>query len=349
MRRIWIKDDIEKLADDFRNRMQTVQRFDGLLVHPLRRLQKLRNRFEEGRVLEYVGKDDYGRDSYSPIADVAFFIDYIQRIIDLYPGNLLTVKPSEIDELIGGFEGILPPERLAAILKVGGNGKKTFWEIVVGCMMYQEIRRWIFPEYIRKMELKSCVYCNANYAITDENGTAYYDLDHWKPKSRYPFLSTSFYNLQPCCHSCNMHKGNDDVHEYMGLYEDREGVPLNIFSLTVSDEDVANYIVSRDMSQIGIRFRPLRVQDAALCDDMNSQLHIESIYAEHRDVAANVIWRKRIYNDAFRKSMQPLFEDNNFTEDEIDRFILGTYFEDEDIHKRPLTKLMQDVFKTASV
>lgn len=345
MRRIRIGERETILSEEYKTRMQREQRFDGELVFPLRRLRSLKKKFDDGLVQEYIGKNEQGHDTYQIPHDIDSFREYVQKIIDRYPSNLLTVKPSEMGDVIEDFEAILNDEELTRVLKVGRNAKKPFWEILVSQMMYQEIRRWIFPEYIRRQELKTCVYCNANYTISDADGIAYYDLDHWKPKSKYPFLCISFFNLQPCCHSCNMHKGNDDKHDYMGLYVDRDDEPLDIFSLTLDDADVANYIAEHDRMHLNIHFRSLEPRYDAMCNDMNTQLHIESMYKEHQDVAEEVIWRKMIYNDAFKDSLRNLLEENNFTDEEINRFVLGSYFDEDDVHKRPLTKLMQDVLK----
>lgn len=38
-----------------------------------------------------------------------------------------------------------------------------------------------------------------------------FDLDHFFPKEKYPYLAISFYNLIPICKWCNYIKNNDDV------------------------------------------------------------------------------------------------------------------------------------------
>lgn len=349
MRRIRIGDKETLLSEEYKTRMQSEQRFNNQLVFPLKRLKSLKRKFDDGLVQEYTGKDEHGHDVYVSPVDIDSFGRYVQEIINRYSDDLLTVKPSEMGRVIGDFDSILNDGELTRVLKVGRNVNKPFWEIIVSQMMYQEIRRWIFPEYIRRQELKSCVYCNANYTITDADGIAYYDLDHWKPKSKYPFLCISFFNLQPSCHSCNMHKGDDDEHEYMGLYVDREEELQDIFSLTLDNAGVANYITEHDITHLNINFRSLAPQYDVMCNDMNTQLHIESRYREHRDVAEEVIWRKMIYNDAFKDSLRNLLEEKNFTNEEIDRFILGSYIEEVNVHKRPLTKLMQDVLKSCRI
>ncbi len=349
MKRIRIGERETRLSEEYKTKMQKGQHFDGKLVFPLERLKSLKKKFDNKQVQEYMGKDEKGNDDYQIPVDIDSFGLYVQEIIKRYSDDLLTAKPTEMGGIIKDFEAILNNGELTRILKVGKNAKKPFWEILVSQMMYQDIRRWIFPEYIRRQELKCCVYCNANYTITDADGMAYYDLDHWKPKSKYPFLCISFFNLQPSCHSCNMHKGDDDEHEYMGLYVDKDDEPLDIFSLTLDDSDVADYIAEHDKTHLNIHFRSLEPQYAAMCNDMNTQLHIESRYREHQDVAEEVIWRKMIYNDAFKDSLRNLLKEKNFTDEEIDRFIFGGYIDEGDVHKRPLTKMMQDILKSCII
>jgi hypothetical protein len=73
------------------------------------------------------------------------------------------------------------------------------------------------------LERKHCFYCgsseitvisktaptSSNYR--DEHNRMLFDLDHFYLKSRYPFLSLSFYNLIPCCGICNStYRGTKD-------------------------------------------------------------------------------------------------------------------------------------------
>lgn len=45
-----------------------------------------------------------------------------------------------------------------------------------------------------------------------------FDLDHFFPKEKYPYLAINFYNLIPICKWCNYIKNNDDV------LDDKEGI-----------------------------------------------------------------------------------------------------------------------------
>lgn len=96
---------------------------------------------------------------------------------------------------------------------------------------FNEIIRWIFIDqmyegkneiapfnkrrYIQSIGLVVCPYCGRNYIETEEEN-GYQDdnppIDHYLPKSKYPFFALSLYNMIPCCTQCNKltNKGEND-------------------------------------------------------------------------------------------------------------------------------------------
>lgn len=82
----------------------------------------------------------------------------------------------------------------------------------------------------------TCPYCNdIRLSIVDATKSlskvalkkALLDVDHFKPKSVYPFLAVSFYNLLPSCHICNSsYKGNKNfnhishIHPHVSSFDD---------------------------------------------------------------------------------------------------------------------------------
>lgn len=68
-------------------------------------------------------------------------------------------------------------------------------------------------ELIRRSTLLVCPYCGRNYAhLIDRGGElreARPHLDHWFPRSRYPIVGISLYNLIPACSTCNSTFKND--------------------------------------------------------------------------------------------------------------------------------------------
>ena len=96
-------------------------------------------------------------------------------------------------------------------------------------------KNWGRHKLLFLMEIEVCPYCQRNYISSyEENNikktTA--DLDHFYPKSLYPFLSLSLYNFIPSCQICNSRfKGNKDVRGSVYPYEegfDELGVKFRI-------------------------------------------------------------------------------------------------------------------------
>lgn len=72
---------------------------------------------------------------------------------------------------------------------------------------------WNAYEMCKEMGVTVCPYCNRQYIFTIDtsNGCVRPQLDHFFPKSKYPLLACSFYNMIPSCPSCNTLKGDKDV------------------------------------------------------------------------------------------------------------------------------------------
>lgn len=70
---------------------------------------------------------------------------------------------------------------------------------------------WGSYKYLKQLGQYVCPYCNANYIHTIQaqvklksaGSRAMADLDHFIPKSLYPFFAISIYNLVPSCVYCN--------------------------------------------------------------------------------------------------------------------------------------------------
>ena len=62
-------------------------------------------------------------------------------------------------------------------------------------------------EVVRMKGLRVCPYCGSDILKNLRNHKGQFiksQLDHYLPKSKYPFLSLNFYNLFPVCKDCNM-------------------------------------------------------------------------------------------------------------------------------------------------
>jgi hypothetical protein len=192
--------------------------------------------------------------------------------------------------------------------------------------------------FVKKLGIKTCPYCNRNYISIinkDENGNKQTrpEIDHFYPKSIYPFLACSFYNLIPSCKTCNHLKSDDDS------YVDKLINPYNIkesdfkFSYLLNNIKILENNIFNNENIIKIIF------DKKL-DKNDEYFQLEKLYQEHKDIVLELLIKKQYYPQSYINELKNNF---GFTQDEIYRYLFCNYKKDEDLHKRPLSKLIKDI------
>lgn len=220
--------------------------------------------------------------------------------------------------------------------------EKPFWELVVWALNYEGVRDTVFPYFIRKMKIQSCVYCNSQYAVTTEkdkdgNSWAMYQLDHFKPKSKFPYLAVSFYNLQPCCANCNQHKYNKDA--LFNLYTNMPS-ELEPFHFVFTPDDMIKFIVSGDDAVLV----KLDSHDTKLLANHQELFLVDMVYGQHIDIAKETLVRLYMNDVYYRKQLhESLVELFPNGVESPERFFWGNYMNKKEIHRRPMSKYMQDV------
>lgn len=132
---------------------------------------------------------------------------------------IVLATPDEFDTYIDEAFSILSPSDIST----SSNG---VWESVsLGKLLSEKVFTYNSfrksnncIEFYKNLGIdkKHCIYCgdtklnviskqipNATNNYKNKDGKILFDLDHFYLKSRYPFLSLSFYNLIPCCGLCN--------------------------------------------------------------------------------------------------------------------------------------------------
>lgn len=269
---------------------------------------------------------------------------YVQHIIDKWDELILLEPP--FDDMIHEFEEIYVAEQIANMDI--GNSKQKFYEKIVDAMRYDYVQEKVYCKIINHLGIKTCVYCNAQYAFSYGNGKNHfqnYEIDHWLPKSKYPYLCTSFFNLQPSCPKCNKSKSNkDDIIPFCLYTHDKSKLsPFEFYVLQVS---YIQYLVTHDLDVLRIIFSS---NENGLKDNMDELFHISTQYQAHKDIVEELIWKKNIYNHTILEIYQDNFKQLAFKQSDFNRFILNNYDKDEDILKRPLSKMIQDIAKQLGI
>jgi|SRR5690554_1081889 len=190
-------------------------------------------------------------------------------------------------------------------------------------------------DFIGRFDINCCPYCNRSYIFSlGRYKHVKPEIDHFFPKSRYPFLGVSFFNLIPSCPVCNglggKSKTDPIIVDLKSPYEITE--TDFIFSY-----DIIEWRKSLNQSVVEVSL-PVKIQ-------VNSDLFkLEGLYKKHHDHVGELIWKsKKEYGRRFREYLEEYEID--YSDNELDRMILGNYTSLDEQSKRPLSKLYQDLGK----
>ena len=203
---------------------------------------------------------------------------------------------------------------------------------------------WGAYELCKFLKINVCPYCNRQYIFTvrdeDRDCITRPEMDHFYPKSIYPFLSINLYNLIPSCHICN-HKKSDKDNHIIYPYKDGFGKDM-LFRAKYKDFPEKSSIL--DISNVHIYFKERRcdVLETGKCIHNKCHqarksietFHLEEIYNEHKLNLQDLFTRYRNYSDPKIDEITKLILNERLNLDELG------LSEDEK------TKLYQKIAKT---
>lgn len=324
MRRILITPIIENVATDYATNV-----FNGARKTPERNLKVLYDWLKKDRTV-------------CPAQ-----LEYVSRL-ETDMQSLMKAKPREMRKYINRYDKLLRNGGGIDVLLnqsfTKGGKTSPFKEWVQEALRYDDyIREHIVP-YIRKIDIRTCVYCNAQYALTIDSAgrtRAMYQFDHFYSKSRYPMLSISFFNLQPCCSSCNTSKNNRRARFNLYVEDPHQANSPYIFQL--EKKSILEYKLKRKALKI-LFDAP---NDKKLLNNTERLFHISELYASLTDVAGELIWKACAWNKSYLSQL--LFKNKSLDKNLLNRVLYGFYTEEKDILKRPLTKFQQDIARQLGI
>jgi len=259
-------------------------------------------------------------------------------IIDNYDKKLLIYTPQEQQRLVKIIDVKFP--------NIFVNGKKAtdFSNDIVDKLRYDTLQEDEAYKIAEKLNIKTCPYCNAmlTVVITKDKSKkkARYQLDHFFPKSKYPFLCISFFNLIPCCSNCNQSKSSKNVSIKSDFHLYSKDTPLDAFKFSLDKADVIKKIIGVKEVDINIIFSHKISNYKDFVEKHNKDYNIQSLYNTQKDIVVELIWKTQAYDDQKIIELEGLLE---IDKSSVKRMIIGNYADYEDIHKRPLAKFMQDI------
>lgn len=267
--------------------------------------------------------------------------DFINRNVK----RILTSKPFELEKISIEFRDHC---------RVPGRGKMDRKNINRGIhsvfnyrwFTNKDANYYCGYELAKKLDVKTCPYCNRNYTVTVANGKSRIvrpDFDHFFPHKQYPLLALSFYNLVPSCLVCNRTLKNQAkivYGKYVHPYEEGFADTLKINFFPRDADSAVGIKTDYDILTIT---NPLQPRKAKRCLESFNLFKLKEIYQEsHSSEIAEIIRKHSISNGRYLEMLKDAFPKLGGI-DELYRIAFGNYYREDDFDKRPLSKLTKDV------
>ena len=284
--------------------------------------------------------------NFNELVNFVLLDDNLTKILDGSPSELL-IKHTEIVNLINRLYGANSYEnylqtQLSSRPALGDID--DFFKDIYAVFNYtwlnglQPTDDYSAYKLSENLGIRSCTYCNRTYTVTRTTSAKGKlmrpELDHWYPKSKYPLLAISFYNLIPCCSYCNSSvKGDVDLNltEHIHPYVEE-----------MNDEFSFGYFFSKKVNSYKIFIKkPYHASGKTL--NTLKKLKVDEMYNAHHPELEDLIKIKQAYSTSYLKNMAAFFPKTGLTEEETYKLLFGTECDEMNFHKRPFSKFKRDI------
>lgn len=202
--------------------------------------------------------------------------------------------------------------------------------------IYTAFRKEWAKNLVQMTNTKVCPYCNRNFIMNFDSNQTTVELDHYFPKADYPYLAINLYNLIPSCHTCNHKKGS----KKLKIYPYKESINDYMkFSFTLN-----KLPFKEDNINLSIKIKNNLRTNRKKINNYENVLNISTLYENHKDIVSELLQKREIYSDDYINSLMNQYEGTLFkNKEDLLRLITCGYINDEDINKRPLSKLIKDI------
>ena len=229
---------------------------------------------------------------------------------------------------------------------VGDNVKTKFETLYKNFCARKFGKKWA-----QAIGVTICPYCNRSYIFTSSKNGTRPQYDHYFPKSKYPYLALSMYNLIPCCAVCNGLKHDKNTHETPIIYPytDSYGEKAVFEESGVNADNIEAWLGTAKEYKITIRY----------ADDIEDELKgkiknavtifkLEELYSKHSDYVRDILRTAHIYSDDYFEGLVTQYPDLFKSKKEARDFVFFNYLEERDWGKRVLAKLTHDIAQKVS-
>jgi len=209
--------------------------------------------------------------------------------------------------------------------------QKKFESLYKNQLSDSQLFKKSFFEIFENMNV--CPYCNRNFInpiykeerVGQDNSKQAPDIEHFYPKSIYPFLALSISNLLPSCAFCNKVKSDVDT-----------------FDNCISPYEVKKEDFKFKFDPIDVTRKTIKLESSS---NNSKILHLNNLYAEvHSKFVDEVYLESRKYPLENRRFLNRFFSLPLDSQEKLYKRKFCNYYIEKDFNKQPLSKMTKDLF-----
>ena len=166
-----------------------------------------------------------------------------------------------------------------------------------------------------------------------------FQLDHFYDKGNYPYLALSFYNFIPSCPTCNSSKvkGSENCFETCISPNDKDFNFENKvkFKLHLNESCLDLHVISE--KNVDTKLKEYHSNDY---EKYIKIFKLNERYKAHKDIVFEMIQKAELYPESRLKELQDL---TGIPFQQIKKDIFNLIDENEDLSKKPFSKLIKDI------
>jgi hypothetical protein len=298
--------------------------------------------------------EDYAKEHYDELRSwlQKRVKNYLPDDVNLYSDleKIITSNLSELLSLNSDYNKKYPYYSETKTTKAGKTYTKFVPnKIISGIFNYKEFRKKHGYTLANKLGITCCPYCNKNYTTSHDTKkkdgdrkNVFPEFDHFYPKSKYPLLAISFYNLIPSCSICNTHfKQEKDPFDENLFYpytklSKGDGIKFKFYS-----QDYKSLIGQQKNTVLDFEFTGDENLRGQLKNSINFFGIKDNYEKAHSDLISDIIDKRITYSAKYLDSIKDTYK---LDFESSYRILFETHYEDENLHKRPFAKLKKDIY-----
>lgn len=279
------------------------------------------------------GSVKYKRNTYNVSANLRAVLIRLRDLNNNSLKELITKSPFELNNFVSNQNAIN-----STFININHRDNIVLRNIFIS-NGYENEKALDKSKFISKIKIDTCPYCNRNYIYTtSKNKKTKPEIDHFYPKSKYPILGFSYFNLIPSCKPCNGFGAKGERDPFIVGLSNPYLLKYNDFELSHKIKNIAIINPLSGKSDIQVYFKKSILGHLEV-------FNLKDLYELHYDHAIELVIKRNLkYSKKYREYLKS-FKTLKFSDSEIDRMILGNYALEKEQHKRPLSKMFQDIGK----